>query len=88
MNGKKRGNDVYSVKTFDFQKIIEKNCEERNDSWNREVKGRLGMINDLHAADGVYHQTCSVNFRTRKKHPYTFSPIPAKQNLPHLQKIY
>ena len=28
VNGKKRGNDVYFVKTFDFQKTIEKNCEE------------------------------------------------------------
>ena len=79
VNGKKRGNDVYSAKIFDFQKTIEKNCEERNDSWSREVKARLGMINDLHAADAVYHQTCSVNSRTRKKHPYKISPTPEKK---------
>lgn len=68
INEWKRGNDAFSVRTFEFQKTIGKICEERNDSWSREVTGRLGVINYLHAADAVYHQTCSVNFRTRKKH--------------------
>lgn len=79
INERKRGNDAFSVRTFEFQKTIGKICEERNDSWSREVKGRLGVINDLHAADALYHQTCSVNFRTRKNIPSTFSPTPAKQ---------
>ena len=29
---------------------------------------------DLHAADAVYHQSCSVNFRTFKTVPKPFSP--------------
>ena len=26
-------------------------------------------MHDLHAIDAVYHQTCSVNFRTKKQMP-------------------
>ena len=35
--------------------------------------GRLEYAQDLHAADSVYHQTCSVNFRTGKGIPKQFS---------------
>ena len=37
------------------------------------VLGRLEYAQDLHAADSVYHQTCSVNFRTGKGIPKQFS---------------
>ncbi|CAG2215125.1 unnamed protein product [Mytilus edulis] len=43
-----------------------------------EVRGRLAFVQDLHAADALYHQTCSVNFRTLKQTPLAFSP-PAKK---------
>lgn len=41
-------------------------CRKRNDEWSNVVLGRLEYAQDLHAADSVYHQTCSVNFRTGK----------------------
>ena len=31
------------------------------------VQGKLEFAQDLHAADAVYHQACSVNFRTGKQ---------------------
>ena len=37
--------------------------------WAQKVRGRIGYVNDLHAADAVYHQACSVNFRTHKQIP-------------------
>ncbi len=33
------------------------------------MKARILHVHDLHAADAVYHQTCSVNFRTGKQKP-------------------
>ena len=48
-------------------------CKKRNDEWSNVVLGRLEYAQDLHAADSVYHQTCSVNFRTGKGIPKQFS---------------
>ena len=33
------------------------------------MKARIDSVNDLHASDRVYHQCCSVNFRTGKQIP-------------------
>ena len=57
---------MFPVRTSDFQTNISKICEERNDKWGRLVASRLAFVIDLHAADAVYHQQCSVNFRTLK----------------------
>lgn len=65
----KRGNDVFPVRTSDFQCNISRTCEERNDDWGKLVASRLALVIDLHAADAVYHQQCSVNFRTLKNVP-------------------
>ena len=62
----KRGIDVFPVRTKDFQINIEKICRERNDSWSTNVLSRIQFLQDLYAADTVYHQKCSVNFRTEK----------------------
>lgn len=35
-------------------------CDERRDEWSAEVRGRIKSVNDLHAADAVYHQSCIV----------------------------
>ncbi|CAC5359435.1 unnamed protein product [Mytilus coruscus] len=56
---------------FDFKKHSEDECA-------LEVRGRLEFVQDLHAADALYHQTCSVNFRTLKQTTLAFSP-PAKK---------
>ncbi|CAC5372627.1 unnamed protein product [Mytilus coruscus] len=62
----------------EFQCKIEDICKQREDEWALEVRGRLEFVQDLHAADALYHQTCSVNFRTLKQTPLAFSP-PAKK---------
>lgn len=63
MAGRKRGIDVYAVRTLQFQSVIENICKERCDDWSLEVLKRLNMVTDLPAADAVYHQSCNVNFR-------------------------
>lgn len=72
-DGKKRGFDTIPVRTIDFQNSIAKVCKERNDEWSDLVLGRLEYAQDLHAADTVYHQACSVNFRTGKSIPVQYS---------------
>ncbi len=72
-DGRKRGFDVIPVRTKDFQQKVAKICEKRNDAWGHTVTGRLACVNDLHAADAVYHNQCSVNFRTEKQIPQVYS---------------
>ena len=48
---------------------IQEACKVGNDEWAETVRGRLEFAQDLHAADAVCHQTCSVNFRTGKQIP-------------------
>ncbi len=67
--GRKRKHDVILVKTIGIKETIVKICQERADSWSDTVKARILHVHDLHAADAVYHQTCSVNFRTKKQMP-------------------
>ncbi|CAC5425515.1 unnamed protein product [Mytilus coruscus] len=76
--GRKRKSDVYPVRTSEFQCKIEDICKQREDEWALEVRGRLEFVQDLHAADALYQQTCSVNFRTLKQTPLAFSPIAKK----------
>ncbi|CAG2191758.1 unnamed protein product [Mytilus edulis] len=63
---KRKGTDIFPVRTKDFQSNIEKICRERNDEWATHVLTRIVFVHDLHAADAVYHQRCRVNFRTGK----------------------
>ena len=44
-------------------------CNLRKDEWAETVLGRVASVNDLCAADAVYHQQCSSNFRTGKQLP-------------------
>lgn len=55
------------MKTIGIKETILKVCQERADSWSDAVKARILHVHDLHAADAIYHQTCSVNFRTKKR---------------------
>ena len=71
-DGRKKGYDVYPVRTFGSQEKISEICEKRGDDWADKVKGRLECCHDLHASDAVYHQQCNVNFRTNKGIPKTF----------------
>ena len=72
-DGKKKGFETIPVKTKDFQDSIGSVCRKRNYEWSNVVLGRLEYAQDIHAAESVCHQTCSVNFRTGKGIPKQFS---------------
>lgn len=73
-DGKKRGYDVYPVRTLDFQKTILNICSIREDAWAQKVSARIEFATDLPAVDAIYHQTCNVNFRTNRDIPKYFQP--------------
>jgi len=60
------------IRTLDFQESVLQVCDKRNDEWAKTVQGRIKAVHDLHAADAVYHKTCSNNFRTNKDIPVKF----------------
>jgi len=53
---------VREAKTDKVMETILRLCEERQNNWSFEVKGRLLTCGDLHAADGVYHVNCHREF--------------------------
>lgn len=63
VKGKRK--EVYPVPTNGLHTTILKVCQERNDDWAVAVRGGIDTLNDLHATDAIYNQTCSVNFRTK-----------------------
>lgn len=67
--GRKRKHDILEVKTIEIKETVLKICQEQADSWSDVVKARILHVHDLHAADAIYHQTCSVNFCTKKQMP-------------------
>eukprot|EP00795_Rhopilema_esculentum_P015939 gene15939-biopygen5325 len=71
--GKKKDFSLIPVRTFEFQNTVSEICNERNDEWARKVAERTESAIDLHTADALYHQKCSVNFRTRKGIPLVFT---------------
>jgi hypothetical protein len=73
MERKKSNSDVFPVRTTDFQSTILAVCKTREDDWARTVFGRIQYAQDLHAADAIYHQECSVNFRTGKQISQAYS---------------
>jgi 5'-3' exonuclease len=72
-NAKRKKHGVHSVQTTQFQSTLEQICRDRNDEWAIEVRGRIEFARDLHAADAIYHSTCSGNFRSGKNVPEVFS---------------
>ncbi|CAG2255285.1 unnamed protein product [Mytilus edulis] len=74
MSDRKYGIEVYPVRTFEFQQKIDAICKDRKDSWAADVLAKLEYAQDLPAADAIYHQKCSVNFRTGKNIPIGGTP--------------
>ena len=72
----------------EFDTIL-KICSERGDEWSDTIRARFLNIHDLPAAEAVYHQTCSVNFRTKRKLPKVFEgdkqPAVKKRKVGHPQ---
>jgi hypothetical protein len=60
------------VLTTDFQDSVVQVCTDRNDDWSHAVKSRIEYVQDLRAADTVYHRQCCINFRTRKQQPQPY----------------
>ena len=70
--GTKRKSSKYIFfpdRTVEFKDALLKCCIERGDDWSATVQARVLNVHDLHAADAMYHQVCSVNFRTNKTMP-------------------
>lgn len=68
-SGKKKEFELVKVRTKQFQESILNVCCERKDSWSDTVLAKIEFVQDLFAADAVYHQSCSINFRTNKGIP-------------------
>ena len=65
------------VRTDKFVETILEVCESRSDDWGLTVKGRIEYyLHFLHAADGLYHHSCSENFRSSKSVPLEFQNSP------------
>ena len=64
---------MVTVRTHEFQASVFQACRSRKDKWSNAVSGRIAFVNDLPAADAVYHQQCSVNFKTGKNIPNKLS---------------
>ena len=60
--GHRAENKLIKVQTLSFQKSIVDACESRGDSLSEVVKGRIEYVQDLFAADSVYHDQCNINF--------------------------
>ena len=45
----------------------------KEDALADTMRGRIKFVNDLHASNAIYHQTCNVNFRTGKNVSSGFS---------------
>ena len=70
----KKGDSVYQIRSFSCQVQIEQHCLQRgpDDKWAEAVLGRIRAVNDLPAADALYHNQCSVNFRTTRGIPQAY----------------
>lgn len=67
------------VRTSEFTNSIKKCCQMRGDEWSISVLGRIEyLLSDLHAADCVYHKTCSGNFRTSRQIPQEYCCVTAE----------
>ena len=57
----------------DFKASVSEVCGTRNDDRAKLVVGMIAYAEDLHAKNAVYHQACSVKFRTGKQVPKQYS---------------
>ena len=67
---------LYIVNTDAFVKTILVHCKTLRDKLSIAVQVRIKRFGvDLHEADCVYHQSCSVNFRTIRKIQKQFKSV-------------
>jgi len=83
------GDNVSEVKTHVFPQTVLSHCKKRSDHWSFTAMGRIQYFAKLHAAECIYHQKCSVNFRSGRDIPEQFRIVFVKtssnfQKLPKL----
>ena len=71
-DSRKQQGDVHCVTLTECKDSLLQKCSTRSDAWGDRVRARLLVVCDLPAADAVYHQACSSNFRTDKQIPLKF----------------
>ena len=76
--GRQDARRLILVRSIDMQKMILKACQEYEGPWVDIVRDRVLFVHDLHAADAVYHNLCSTNFRTGKQIPQIFQSSDGK----------
>ena len=62
------------VSTLGIKDTIIEDCNKRNDLWAEEVLSRIEYVQDLFAADAVYHKQCRINFRIKRQMPGKYIP--------------
>ena len=71
-DNRKQQGDVHSITLTECKDSLLQKCLTRSDAWADAVRARLLIVCDLPAADAIYHQACSSNFRTGKLIPLNF----------------
>ena len=77
---KREGQDVFKVRTLLLQDSIKTAALSRDGKW-AEVLHRIQSVVYLPAADAIYHQSCSVSFRTGRGIPQLYSSSEKKKQL-------
>jgi len=71
---KRKAPDAFKVTTLATKDTVLQICSERGkDAWADVVRARIMHVYDLPAVDAIYHQACSVNFRTGKQIPKIYA---------------
>jgi len=68
LDTKRDSEEVYPVRTFNFQRTILSACDARADEWADTVRGRINFAHDLPACDAKYHKQCSSYFQILSKY--------------------
>ena len=50
-------------------------CNRGYDDWVLTVYGRIESVNEMHAADAIYHHVCYSNFNTGKQVPSKYNKL-------------
>ena len=67
-SSKNKNFEGVKVRTFEFAKSIKQRCIKRPDHWGLTVLGRVEYkMSALYSADYVYHRSCCIKCRNRKK---------------------
>ena len=79
-HGEKADCKLVPVRTYYFESKVVEACRNRQDDWSLKAQARVEFVPDQPAADTVYHQTYSANFRTGKQvHKNTLMTITTKK---------